>query len=68
MISQMNLVQNAARMAMDHRAARPLKRPVAVASSLGLILGAAVVCALVIAALAYGVATWPEQPGIIVGD
>ncbi len=56
MISQMNLVQNAARMAMDHRAARPVKRHVAVGVPLGLILGAVVAGALVIAAIVYGLA------------
>jgi len=55
MISQMNLVQNAARMAMDHRAARPMKRSVAVGAFPAVFLGAAIIGVLAVAALVYAV-------------
>lgn len=49
MISQMNVVQNAARLAMDHRAARPRRNPGSDAPSrfLKMALGVAIVAALV---------------------
>lgn len=53
MISQMNLVQNAARMAMDHRAARPMRRHVAAGTFPGILLGSAIAGILAVAALVY---------------
>lgn len=49
MISQMNVVQNAARLAMDHRAARPRRNPGSDAPSrfLKMALGVASVAGLV---------------------
>lgn len=49
MISQMNVVQNAARLAMDHRAARPRRNPGSDGSSrfLKMALSVATVAALV---------------------
>lgn len=48
MISQMNVVQNAARLAMDHRAARPRRNPGIDAPPrfLKVALGVAIVAAL----------------------
>ena len=56
MISQMNLVQNAARLAMDHRAARPLKRRVDTGISRMLALGSVALGVIILAAGFYSMA------------